>query len=259
MSKDPAVLFYTSDFLTGITLLNMQERGEYITLLCLQHQKGNLSLEEITQITNSKKVKEKFVLAEDGKYHNPRMHEEKLKRQAFCESRRASRLIGIKQQRKRTNQRTSNVRSTYVQRTENENEDENINVIETHKDIQDIEDISNNKQDINIYSEIINYLNKKAGTHFKTTSKETIKLIKARIAAGFTITDFKTVLDNKSNWLTDPKMAEYYRPITLFGTKFESYLNEKQVDFKNQIPLDPVTAHNIAVVNEFLERRGNDD
>jgi len=43
MAKDPAFLFYSSDFLSGITDLTMEERGQYITLLCLQHQKGSLS------------------------------------------------------------------------------------------------------------------------------------------------------------------------------------------------------------------------
>jgi hypothetical protein len=50
MSKDPAVLFYSSDFLTGTLLMNYEERGQYITLLCLQHQKGHLTEKELKQI-----------------------------------------------------------------------------------------------------------------------------------------------------------------------------------------------------------------
>jgi len=45
--KDPAFLFYASDFLTGVSGLTMEERGQYITLLCLQHQTGHLSEKEI--------------------------------------------------------------------------------------------------------------------------------------------------------------------------------------------------------------------
>jgi len=41
--KDPAVLFYTGDFLNGCSCLTMEERGQYITVLCLQHQLGHLS------------------------------------------------------------------------------------------------------------------------------------------------------------------------------------------------------------------------
>ena len=40
MAKDPAILFYTSDFLTGTLFLDMKERGQYITMLCLLHQHG---------------------------------------------------------------------------------------------------------------------------------------------------------------------------------------------------------------------------
>lgn len=40
--KDPAVLFYTSDFLSGVTFLSMEQRGQYITLLCTQHQHGSI-------------------------------------------------------------------------------------------------------------------------------------------------------------------------------------------------------------------------
>jgi uncharacterized phage protein (TIGR02220 family) len=77
------------------------------------------------------------------------------------------------------------------------------------------------------YQEIISYLNNKTNKNFKHTSKETQKLIKARINQGFTIADFQAVIDRKSEkWLTDPKMVDYLRPQTLFGTKFESYLNE---------------------------------
>lgn len=78
------------------------------------------------------------------------------------------------------------------------------------------------------YESIINYLNGKAGTYFKHTTKKTQALIKARFKEHFTAADFKKVIDNKvAEWLTDPEMNQYLRPETLFGTKFESYLNQK--------------------------------
>ena len=71
---------------------------------------------------------------------------------------------------------------------------------------------------------IIEHLNKKAGTNYKPTTKETQKHIKARLNKGYTLDDFKAVIDRKcSEWL-GTHMAEYLRPQTLFGTKFESYL-----------------------------------
>lgn len=79
-----------------------------------------------------------------------------------------------------------------------------------------------------IYISIVEYLNQKAGTKYKASSKKTQTCIHARLAEGFTIDDFKVVIDKKcADWLGDAKMEQYLRPETLFGTKFESYLNAK--------------------------------
>lgn len=78
-----------------------------------------------------------------------------------------------------------------------------------------------------IYCRVIANLNAKTGKNFKANSRETKTLIKARIDAGFTEQDFYTVIDNKTTqWLSDPKMINFLRPQTLFGTKFESYLQD---------------------------------
>jgi len=77
------------------------------------------------------------------------------------------------------------------------------------------------------YKAIVSYLNEKANTHFKHDTNETKRLIKARINQGFDLKAFEYVIDVKCQaWLTDPNMVNYLRPQTLFGTKFESYLNE---------------------------------
>ena len=81
------------------------------------------------------------------------------------------------------------------------------------------------------FSEIVDYLNKKADTQYRASSKKTQSLIKARINEGFTLEDFKTVIGKKTTeWKSDNKMSAYLRPETLFGTKFESYLNQKIVN-----------------------------
>ncbi len=78
------------------------------------------------------------------------------------------------------------------------------------------------------YEDIVDYLNLKAGTKFRQSSEDTRKHIRARINDGYTIDDFKAVIDKKvSEWKgTDREI--YLRPSTLFGTKFESYLNQKR-------------------------------
>ena len=88
-----------------------------------------------------------------------------------------------------------------------------------HNNIPDNIAISNIKY-------IVEYLNKKAGTRYKPTSKETQKHINARLAEGYQVADFVQVIDKKcAAWKGDAKMEEYLRPATLFGTKFEGYLN----------------------------------
>lgn len=99
-----------------------------------------------------------------------------------------------------------------------------------------IEKISNNKEYINnnlnkelnnIYKEAVDYLNQKAGTKYKSNSKNTTKHIKARLNDGYTLEDFKSVIDKKcSEWL-NTDMEKYLCPDTLFGSKFEKYLNQK--------------------------------
>lgn len=85
----------------------------------------------------------------------------------------------------------------------------------------------NEKNDKELYISIVEYLNSKTNKNFKSTSKTTQNIINARINEGFTIDDFKKVIDHKTtSWINDVKMSEYLRPQTLFGTKFESYLNE---------------------------------
>lgn len=73
--------------------------------------------------------------------------------------------------------------------------------------------------------EIISYLNQKANTNYKISSKKTQACIKARINEGFTLEDFKTVIDKKCKEWIGTEWEKFLRPETLFGTKFESYLN----------------------------------
>ena len=79
---------------------------------------------------------------------------------------------------------------------------------------------------IELVKEIIKYLNEKTNKNYTHKSKITQRLIKARTEEGFTLEDFKTVIDNKAKDWDNPKMEKYLRPQTLFSTKFEGYLNE---------------------------------
>ena len=89
MAKDPAVLFYTSDFLSGTFTMTNEQVGKYIRLLCLQHQKGKLTEKDMLSICSAYDVDiwDKFKI-EDGVFINERMHNEAVRRQKFSESRR---------------------------------------------------------------------------------------------------------------------------------------------------------------------------
>lgn len=78
--------------------------------------------------------------------------------------------------------------------------------------------------------EIIEYLNSKIGTAYRSNSKSVIKLINARLIDGFNIYDFKTVIDKKVKAWIGSEFEQYLTPWTLFGDKFEKYLNEKIIN-----------------------------
>lgn len=112
MAKDPAFLFYSSDFLTGTFTFTDEQVGKYVRLLCLQHQQGRLTEEDMRNIckTYDKRIYSKFVKDSEGLYFNSRLDIESLKRKNYSESRKNNRLT-----------------KSYVKHMENENEDEDDN------------------------------------------------------------------------------------------------------------------------------------
>lgn len=80
---------------------------------------------------------------------------------------------------------------------------------------------------LNTVKSVVDYLNEKCGTKYKHSSTETQRLIVARLNQGFSLEDFKQVIDNKvADWGNDSQMSKFLRPQTLFSNKFESYLNQ---------------------------------
>ena len=76
------------------------------------------------------------------------------------------------------------------------------------------------------YKEIVDCLNEKTGKKFRYDTTNTIKCINARWNDGYVLEDFKKVIDIKYSTWKGTEWEKYLRPETLFGTKFESYLNE---------------------------------
>lgn len=120
--------------------------------------------------------------------------------------------------------------------------------------------LSENSDEISAHSEIIDYLNLKTGFKYRQSTPKTKQLINARLNEKFTVEDFKTVIDKKTKeWIDDPKFSAYLRPETLFGTKFESYLNQKEGNYGNNNSKGGSTQYNQpksrgATVSERNER-----
>lgn len=127
MSKDPAVLFYTSDFLSGTFTMSNEQVGMYIRLLCLQHQKGKLTEKDMLSICRAYDVDiwSKFK-NEDGAFYNERMYNETIRRQKFSESRRNN-------AKSPKNESTS---KAYAKHMETETENETITINRTKAKIE---------------------------------------------------------------------------------------------------------------------------
>ena len=138
--KDPAYLFYSSDFLTGCASLTMEERGQYITLLCLEHQLGRLSEKTIRLSVGSVSVDvlEKFKQDENGLLYNERLEIEIEKRSKFIDTRRNNGLKGGRP--KVENKKPNGLANGKPNGKPNEKLIENENVIEIINSIKDLFD-----------------------------------------------------------------------------------------------------------------------
>ena len=138
--KDPAYLFYSSDFLTGCASLTMEERGQYITLLCLEHQLGRLNEKTIRLSVGSVSVDvlEKFKQDENGLLYNERLEIEIEKRSNFINTRRNNGLKGGRP--KMENNKPIGLANGKPNAKANEKLIENENVIEIINSIKDLFD-----------------------------------------------------------------------------------------------------------------------
>ena len=140
-----------------------------------------------------------------------------------------------------------------------------VSVTNSGSHATDIDKEEDKDKDNNIcvpYKEIITYLNEKTGKKLRWDVKSNQKEIKARFNEGYTLDDFKTVIDKKYHeWGRKPTKEElqrgvndmriYLRPKTLFGSNFDVYLNQEQTE---KMPAKPPVSRNL---NNF-ERRGYD-
>jgi uncharacterized phage protein (TIGR02220 family) len=222
-SKDPAFLFYPSDFLTGTMFMNNEQIGIYIRLLCSQHQHGGIidKTSFNSLVGENQLLRSKFIETETG-FYNERL------------------TVEMEKRNKKSNNMSETAKEVWAKRKESKNTivlKNNTNVIQLHNnsntEVKENDTIViqtvNVNEDVNI---IIDYLNKVCNTDYKKNSKKTMEKVNARLSEKFTIDDFKKVIDFKyKQWGNDAKMKEFLRPETLFGSKFESYLQTSKISY----------------------------
>lgn len=139
-------------------------------------------------------------------------------------------IEGLEKIRKQTRERVRK------HRKQQQLEDCNVTVTQGNATEEELEEELELEEEVNTlssnstvypYKNVIDYLNQKTGKHYKATTRKTKDLIKARCNEKFNEQDFKTVIDNKVTEWQGTNMEKYLRPETLFGTKFESYLNQE--------------------------------
>ncbi|HER2924586.1 TPA: conserved phage C-terminal domain-containing protein [Streptococcus pyogenes] len=98
-----------------------------------------------------------------------------------------------------------------------------LEILQTNK--TNINKTENNNNKLLICKEVISYLNLNANKNFKVDTASHHKFIKARLKEGYTLEDFKKVVDVMSARWIGTEYEQYLQPQTLFGNKMDNYLN----------------------------------
>lgn len=206
--------------MNGFTIY--KEYYELITLLTEREQQELLlaitkfMFEDIEPTLNDKQTKI---------FNNLRRPLEKSKKRSKC----GSIIKSNENQEENEIETKENQKEIKIKSNENQKENEN----KTHQDVNVIVNVNDNV-DVNVkkisleeIKGIVEYLNIKSNSHYKYSTDKTQTLIKARIKDGFTLDDFKIVIDKKCEEWLGTDFEKFLRPETLFSNKFEGYLNQK--------------------------------
>jgi len=206
--------------MNGFTIY--KEYYELITLLTEREQQELLlaitkfMFEDVEPTLNDKQTKI---------FNNLRRPLEKSKKRSKCGS------ITKSNENQEENEIETKENQKEIKIKSNENQKENEN--KTHQDVNVIVNVNDNV-DVNVkkisleeIKGIVEYLNIKSNSHYKYSTDKTQTLIKARIKDGFTLDDFKIVIDKKCEEWLGTDFEKFLRPETLFSNKFEGYLNQK--------------------------------
>lgn len=221
--KDSFVLY--TGYMEHIGLMDMEQRGVLLTALMMYVSGNELpDMDGITQMAFS------FIKSQIDR--DAEKYEEICRKRSEAGKTggrpKANGFSGKQEKAKKANGFSE--KQTKAKKADNDTEYDT----DTDSDIKDnMSSRTSSDRPVYPYRDIVDYLNQQAGTAFRASSADTQKHIRARFVEGYSLEDFKRVIDNKvREWGKIPAagekdMRKYLRPATLFGTKFESYLQEK--------------------------------
>ena len=128
--KDPAFMMYSGDFLSGTFTMNYEQRGKFITLMCIQHQKGFLTSADMKSVLNEEDylIAEKFYKADDGNWYNQKMTDVINERKEYT----ANRLKNFQKK----NDTDTHINPHMEDHTGDEDEDENLDINQDKNEIK---------------------------------------------------------------------------------------------------------------------------
>lgn len=251
LRNQPYLPLYVQDFLTDEKLIecSAESTGVYIRLMCILHKSDtygcillkqkdkqndnnvkNFALKlakqmpyDISTIERSLEelIEEKVLILEDDTLYQKRMKKDGVLSDIRAEA-------GKKGANRKNAKDFAKANDEAKELANNEANSENEYEYEDEIDTEIITDKE-------IIKGIIDYLNIKTNSHYKYSTEKTRKLIKTRLNDNFTIDDFKTVIDKKTDEWLGTDFEKFLRPETLFGNKFEGYLNQKTTPKKKTL------------------------
>ena len=215
--RDSFVLY--TEYMAQIELLNMEQRGELLTAI-MNHALGRASpeLDAVTSMAFS--------------FIRSRMDRDGEKYEKTVEARKEAGKMGGRPKangfsEKQTKAKKANGFSEKQTKAKKPVYDpDNDPDSDCDNDKNNMSPPTSGGRPAYQYAEIVDYLNQKAGTRYKHSSEDTRKHIRARVNDGYTLDDFKTVIDRKVKEWKGTEWEKFLRPSTLFGSKFEGYLTQ---------------------------------
>ena len=216
--RDSFVLY--TEYMAQIELLNMEQRGELLTAI-MNHALGRASpeLDAVTSMAFS--------------FIRSRMDRDGEKYEKTVEARKEAGKMGGRPKangfsEKQTKAKKANGFSEKQTKAKKPVYDpDNDSDSDPDNDKNNMSPPTSGGRPAYQYEEIVDYLNQKAGTRYKHSSEDTRKHIRARVNDGYTLDDFKAVIDHKVAEWKGTEWEKFLRPSTLFGSKFEGYLNQR--------------------------------